>query len=179
MPGLILGFKVQTFKMFPLGFLVSFKIDTKNYNKKILKANLLVIKKIVVAIAGPMTNLILIIILMKINNTEILNISIEDMIYSNILIFIFNMLPIYPLDGGRALKNILHVFYGKLESMKITYKLSNITAFVLSLIGIYIIVRFQNLVYLFAIMYIWILLIKENKVIKTRIIMYECIKNKE
>ena len=31
----------------------------------------------------------------------------QDAVYSNILILLFNLLPIYPLDGGRILKYIL------------------------------------------------------------------------
>jgi len=78
-------------------FLFSFKIDTKNYNKKILKSNLLNLKKLIVALAGPSVNLIFVLIFLFFYQ----NITI---IYVNILIFIFNMLPIYPLDGGRILK---------------------------------------------------------------------------
>ena len=33
----------------------------------------------------------------------------QDAVYSNILILLFNLLPIYPLDGGRILKYILHI----------------------------------------------------------------------
>ena len=56
--------------------------------------------------------------------SEIAGISIELLIYSNLLIFIFNMLPIYPLDGGRILKAIVHIKYGLFTAYVITNKIS-------------------------------------------------------
>ena len=58
----MLGFKVQKLDVMPIGFGVSFRVDTKNYNKKILKANLLTVKKIIIVLAGPLINLIFIFI---------------------------------------------------------------------------------------------------------------------
>ena len=94
----------------PIGFYVSFKIDTKNYNKKILKANLLVVKKIIVAIAGPFVNFILIVVFLLFTNDRVFNIEVEALIYTNLLILVFNMITIYPLDGGRILKNTFYLF---------------------------------------------------------------------
>ena len=59
----MLGFKVQKLDVMPIGFGVSFRVDTKNYNKKILKANLLTVKKIIIVLAGPLINLIFIFLL--------------------------------------------------------------------------------------------------------------------
>lgn len=125
---------MQSFKIMPVGFAVSFKIDTKNYNKKILKANLLAVKKLAVAIAGPCTNLILILIFILFGKEEILHIETNLLIYANILVFIFNMLPIYPLDGGRIFKNISYILFGKISALEITNVISNIIAIVLTLL---------------------------------------------
>ena len=61
MAGLIMGMKPEKIELMPYGISISFKLKPKDYNKKILKANLLEIKKILVAIAGPFTNLLIII----------------------------------------------------------------------------------------------------------------------
>ena len=53
MAGLIMGMKPEKIELMPYGISISFKLKPKDYNKKILKANLLEIKKILVAIAGP------------------------------------------------------------------------------------------------------------------------------
>lgn len=91
---------------FLFGFSISFKLDTKNYNIKILKSNLLNLKKLIVALAGPMVNLIFIFAFLNFYH-EI------TLAYINLLIFIFNMFPIYPLDGGRILKYILCILIRK------------------------------------------------------------------
>lgn len=80
----------------PFGVSISFKIKVEEYNKKIKKGNMLEIKKILVALAGPLTNFIIIIIASNINIDLFKALII---IYTNFLIMIFNLLPIYPLDG--------------------------------------------------------------------------------
>lgn len=168
---------MQSFKIMPLGFIVSFKIDTKNYNKKIMKGNLLVVKKLIIAIAGPLTNLILILILILLDKETILTIPADLLIYSNILVFVFNMLPIYPLDGGRIIKNILQIFFGKIDSIRIINLVSNIFAIFLSFITLYIVILFRNISYMFMLVYIWTLIIRENKIYKTKIKMYKILRN--
>ena len=118
--GILLGLKVQKLEILPIGIAVSFKLDTIDFNKKILKANLLTIKKLVIALSGPLVNLIFIILFLLLGKEKILNIETELLIYVNILIFLFNMLMIYPLDGGRIIKNILCIFLGKEKALKIT-----------------------------------------------------------
>ena len=159
--------------MLPLGFIVSFKIDTKNYNKKIFKANLLVVKKLIVALAGPLTNFILIIIFLLLNKETIFTIQTDLLIYANILVFIFNILPIYPLDGGRIIKNILHIFCGKINSLKITNIVSNIFAIILTLLTLYLVIISKNIAYMFMLAYIWVLIIKENKIYKLKMRIYK------
>ena len=52
--GLILGFKPTIFEIKPIGFSVSFNNPVKDYNKKILKSNVLEIKKIIIYIVFQM-----------------------------------------------------------------------------------------------------------------------------
>jgi len=72
---------------------------------------MLEIKKVLIALAGPLVNLLIIFMTSKLNITYIA--QKETIIYSNLLILIFNLLPIYPLDGGRILKGILHMILRK------------------------------------------------------------------
>ena len=58
--GLIMRMKPEKIELMPFGFSISFKISVEEYNKKIKKGNMLEIKKIIVAIAGPITNFIII-----------------------------------------------------------------------------------------------------------------------
>lgn len=166
--GILLGLKVQKLEILPIGIAVSFKLDTIDFNKKILKANLLTIKKLVIALSGPLVNLIFIILFLLLGKEKILNIETELLIYVNILIFLFNMLMIYPLDGGRIIKNILCIFLGKEKALKITNILSNLNAILLTIFVIYLSYISQNFTYFFAVIYIWFITIRENKIYKIR-----------
>ena len=147
--GLILKMKPKKIEIMPLGISISFNLQTKDYNKKILKANVLELKKILVAIAGPITNIILIILYTYFNPHFMTK---ETAIYSNILILIFNLIPIYPLDGGRILKGIIHIFYGGKYAKIITNKVANILIIILTVVGSIAIFYFENIAILLIIL---------------------------
>lgn len=98
-------------------------------------------------------------------------------IYINMLIFIFNMLPIYPLDGGRIIKYILSLYLGKKNGAKITNIVSNIFVVIITILIIYFSIQLKNVTYTFALIYIIILTIKENKKYKIKKKMYEILEN--
>ena len=158
----------------PLGLAVSFKVDTKNYNKKIERANLLSLKKILIAVAGPLTNFILAIIFYKTKFSIPYNIQ-EQIIYTNILIGIFNLLPIYPMDGGRILKETIHIKKGLKKSIIYTNKIANISIIIITAISSIAIYYLKNIAILFILAYLWILIIMENRRYKIRKRIYEIV----
>ena len=168
--GIVLGLKPQNLKVMPVGFAVSFKVDTKNYNKKYGKSTLLSLKKLIIALAGPLVNLIFIVVFIAFNQNA-------KFVYINILIFIFNMITLYPLDGGRILKYILYITLGKKKSLDIVHIISNITAIILTIIVVFIVFYMKNIAYIFTIIYIWIILLTENKKYKIRKQMYKILEN--
>ena len=106
---------------------------------------------------------ILIAIFFTIFNIKILNIHTETIIYSNILIAIFNLLPIYPLDGGRILKSLLQIFNTNKKAIIIINKISNITIVVLTVLSSILVLYYKNIAIVFIIAYLWILVIIENR----------------
>ena len=168
--GLALGMKPEKIEIMPFGFSLSFKTNVKDFNKKIKKGNMLGIKKIIVAFAGPLTNLIIILITSYINIDIIKQLMI---IYTNFLIFAFNLIPIYPLDGGRILKEFLHINIGIQKTEKIIFLISNIVLWVVSILIIILAIYTKNLAYVLVIGYLWLLAIKENLIYKRKQLIYK------
>ena len=156
--GLILRLKPEKIEIIPVGLTVSFKVDIEGINKKKGNGNMFVIKEIIVAIAGPIVNLFIFIITSLNAEKSYLN---NLIMYSNLLIFIFNLIPIYPLDGGRILKGILHIIFGKRTSCKITYEISIISNIILTAICSIAILYYKNIAIFLIVAYVWIILIRE------------------
>lgn len=156
--GICLGFKPSSISIMPVGMSIDFNIDTYEYNKKIRKGNRLNLKKIIIALAGPFTNLI-IVLLTLISKTK----HSEVIIYANLLLAIFNLMPIYPLDGGRVIKNALIIFTGKYKAIKYTNEISNIVICILTMIASIFVLKYKNVFILLVLAYLWYLVLVQNK----------------
>ncbi|MBQ9298554.1 MAG: site-2 protease family protein [Clostridia bacterium] len=153
--GLLLKLKPKKLEINPFGLAIIFE-EFGCRNKEFE------LKKMLIAIAGPATNLIIILIVILFN-LPIDNLTKEILIYANILIIAFNMLPIFPLDGGRIVRSALYIMKGRKISEDVTNKIANIGAIILTFAGSIAIYYFKNIAILFMLMYLWALVIKENK----------------
>lgn len=119
--------KVKEINIFHFGAIIKFE-----YNLGIDP-----IKEIVISIAGPMSNLILLILSYILVNifpdSQFINVFIEI----NILLFIINILPILPLDGGRVLRGILYMRGGLKFAIKYINNISKISITLLLFIGLF------------------------------------------
>lgn len=105
--------------------------------------------------------------------------AIENIIYANLLICIFNLLPIYPLDGGRILNSVFNIKIGIKESMIITNKISNITMIFITIVASILILYLENIAIFFIVIYLWIIVLRENRIVNLKSKMYHLIeKNK-
>ena len=168
--GILLKMKPKKLEIILTGVSISFKTDIKDINKKIGKGNMLNIKKLIVAIAGPLTNILIIAIVLKMPLNMIKQLNI---IYANLVILIFNLIPIYPLDGGRIIKELLNIKFGRKKSIRYMDILSILDTIILSIIGVMITMLNNNIAIIIIILYIWILVLKEHKITKQKIVMYK------
>ena len=173
--GMLLGMKAEKIEIKPFGVAIDFNIKRKDYIVKIKKGNLLEVKKVLVALAGPMTNVLIIFILaiptmFQINQEEKML-----MIFSNITLILFNILPFYPLDGGRVLKGIIYILKGKRTAEKYIYYISYITLVIITVISSIAILYLENIAIFLVTIFLWGLQIKEQRIYRNRITLYETI----
>lgn len=153
---LILGFKPRSMEIMPFGFSLNLTPKKNDFKTKIKKSNLVELKYIYVAIAGPLLNLIIAAVFSYISlkvNSEIIDL----ITYSNLIIFIFNLIPIYPLDGGRTLYSALKINKGDIIAEKHMNIIKETTIILLTIISSILILYLKNIAILFVIIYLWIL----------------------
>ena len=90
-------------------------------------------------------------------------VSNEILAYANILIMLFNLLPIYPLDGGRIFKELIQIFEGSIKAKIYIRKISKAVVIILTMLASIGILYLKNIAIFFIIIYLWIIVIKENK----------------
>lgn len=174
--GLALGLMPKSLKIMPLGISIEFSVIYNDYNKKIKKANLLIIKKMIIAIAGPITNILIAIVCIFLKK-YIDPFICTKIIYSNILIAIFNFIPIYPLDGGRFIQSLIHILKGNKQAMEYTNYISNICIILITMLASIGIYYYRNIAILLVIIYLWTLIIIENKKYSAKKRIYKIIEN--
>lgn len=82
-----------------------------------------------VVAAGPLVNLAL--------GLLTINFGLEHFTYVNLFLFIFNILPVYPMDGGHLLKDILMLnMRDRRRGFRISMWVSTITSIVCAILSI-------------------------------------------
>lgn len=169
--GNILKFKAIRFEVNPVGFCIEMIPNSGQYNKEFFKSNINDFYYIFVGLAGPLLNLIIAIVFIKwkfvseqmLRYTDGIFYLREIIIYSNLLVGIFNLMPIYPLDGGRILNSILRLAFGVEMGDRLINLISNAFMILLTVACSILILYLKNISILIILAYLWILTIKENK----------------
>ena len=173
---IILKYKIESIEIVPYGIKMKFKVNYDDYNKKIGKGSLISLKKILIGVAGPFFNLMLCLIVLICTHFGV-NFFNENanIFYANLLIFIFNLIPIYPLDGGRILQEILHITLGLKKSYMFIQDISFVCIAILSATSSIIILYYKNIIIFIVLLYLWYLTLKCEREFTMKEKIYESI----
>ena len=135
-----------------------------------------------IAISGPIVSLLLAFLMILLSN----NLSVSNIIFSNLfkqvgslnlLIGVFNLLPIIPLDGGVILKSLIWYFTGsKRKGIKVAIASARLISFLSIFIGIFSLLngRFYVSICLFVIgLFIFTSSKSQSQIIKIQKILSE------
>ena len=163
--GSFLRFKPKGIRINPFGLSICFSVNYSEYSKKIKNIRSINLKKMFIAMAGPITNF-LIAIFFIFFDMDLFSCLREKIIYSNLIIGLFNLIPIYPLDGGRIIKSLVH-----------KNTISYVSLIILTAISSIVILYLKNIAILFIIIYLWIIFMRENKLYNRKMQLYKLMKN--
>ncbi len=115
-----------------------------------------------VAVAGPAVNVLISIVLaayMGLAGTRIslLSVSVtsgsfaERLLAANLLLFAFNLIPAFPMDGGRVLRALLGMAMDHLRATQIAATVGQAIAFIFGFVGL-----FTDPFLLFIALFVWI-----------------------
>ncbi len=135
------GLKTDKFVITPLGCVA--------YLKDLHKLSSF--KKIIVLAAGPLTNLVIGIACLLIFKDRHLFFR-----NSQFALAVFNLLPVYPLDGGTILFEVLKTIRDELFVNKAVYKVSRVISVLITVTGVFQLINYQfNFTLLFIGVYLF------------------------
>lgn len=125
--GILYGIKISNIEISMSGVSIRFKEMDITY-----------FKKIIIYISGPLINILLAILAYFCHKEKYI-----FFIFSNCVLFIFNIIPIYPLDGGKILYEILiNKFY--LNNL-IIERLFSVFQIILLFVLAYLCINYSNI----------------------------------
>ena len=120
-----------------------------------------------VAIAGPAVNILLAMGICFLPSFR----DQSTCVYANLLIGIFNLIPVYPLDGGRVVKCVLRKFMSVKLAEDMSQRISVLSLSFFSVVGFIGSVYLRNFAISLIICYLWGIFVIERKryILKRRV----------
>lgn len=111
--GVLFGWEVEELTFFALGGKLKFKGELNKSNKE----------DILISIAGVLFNFIFLMILLVFKDDSMPTFYLKKyqfLIFAQVFIIVFNLIPLPPLDGGRILSAVLCHFFPYIKVLKLT-----------------------------------------------------------
>jgi Zn-dependent protease/predicted transcriptional regulator len=105
-------------------------------------------EELVVALAGPAVNVVIALVLIaflgiKPDDAAMTALEnpranlLERLVAANIFLVVFNLIPAFPMDGGRVLRALIAMRRGHAEATRIAARIGQAAAFVFALVGLF------------------------------------------
>ena len=131
-------------------------------------------QELLIAIAGPLVNVAIAAVLMAVTSTHLSpahfaamespNVSMIDRLAEvNLFLAIFNMIPAFPMDGGRVLRALLAIRLGHVRATEIAAAIGQWAAFVLGFLGL-----FYNPMLIFIAIFVYLAAASEAQMVSLR-----------
>lgn len=160
--GMLVGLRPKVFRVNPLGVSVEFYMYQSRSS----------MRKIITYLAGPILNFAMSAMFMLLPIDENLKMKV---VYTNLLLGIFNLIPIIPLDGGKILKEILMKMVGNKDATIFMNRLTQVILVAFTLIYSVWILKLKNFAIFLLILYLWYLKYLEDRKVHTLLKAYEII----
>jgi len=127
-----------------------------------------------IAVAGPMVNVVIALVLVFIGGANIsadrlsalasANVSMIDRLAAvNLFLALFNLIPAFPMDGGRVLRSLLATRLGYVHATEVAAMIGQWVAFVLGFLGL-----FGNPILIFIAIFVYLAASAEAHIVATR-----------
>lgn len=102
-------------------------------------------EEICIALAGPAVNLVLAVLLAPLAIATFgpatiqevgVNRFVSELLRANVALLLFNLLPCFPMDGGRVLRALLAWWKGQLRATEIAVRVGLVTAFFIACLAV-------------------------------------------
>jgi Zn-dependent protease/CBS domain-containing protein len=131
-------------------------------------------EELLVAIAGPLVNVAIAIVLVVVAGADMSQrhlaaiessqVSMLDRLASvNLFLALFNMIPAFPMDGGRVLRALLALRLGHVRATEIAARVGQLAAFALGFIGL-----FHNPLLIFIAIFVYLAAASESQLVTIR-----------
>lgn len=148
--------KVESIVIYPIGGLA-----TINSNLSCKR------EELIVTLCGPLVNLAIAVLffpILFVQNENVVHFAFI-VFFINLVLFCFNILPIYPMDGGRILRALLQYFgFSFSKSTVITIRTSQVMSVICSLIFIFVFQNFLSVVVMMFMFYLATLELQKFKI---------------
>lgn len=149
-----LGYSLDSIELQPFGFVARLSTPYEN-----------ALDELMVAAIGPIASMVLGLITLSITQTSQSNLLYAEL-FGNIstTLGIMNLLPAYPLDGGRILLSALSIAFNKQRAKRITVVIGIAIAAVFSVASIYLLIKdMSGLPYALVFCLLFLAAIRERK----------------